>query len=167
MTATETVAGTGAPAALDEKRIGRIVVGVVCLLLSIGYLVEAMSMPFGRAESPGPGTFPTGVGFLAIGVSIIVIIEGLTGSGTRGSLDLPTGTRLRSVLVFSGTLVAFVVVLPFLGQYVASSLYVIVTLKFLGGRSWMRSILMGALVGIGVTAVFSIGLGVQLPSLRL
>jgi putative tricarboxylic transport membrane protein len=149
---------------LDPKRTGRLVVGVVALALSIGYLFQSLSMPQGTLDSPGPGMFPVGVGVAAILISLVVIAEGLAGVGTRGSLELPVGFERRQVLIFMGTLVGFILILPLAGQYLAASIYVMATLKFLGRLSWIRSIIFGVLIGAGVSLLFSEVLEIPLPA---
>lgn len=149
---------------MDQKRAGRILVGLVGLVMAIGYLVQSLAMPLGTLESPGPGMFPVGVGVAAILISLLVILEGARGTGTTGSLDLPTGFERRQVLVFMGTLVGFILILPILGQYAAASIYVVMTLKFLGRLSWIRAIVVGVLIGAGVSFLFSEVLDIPLPA---
>lgn len=162
---TNNSGNTAAPVrGMDQKRAGRLLVGFVALIVSIGYLIESLSMPQGTLESPGPGMFPVGVGVIAIIVALLVIAEGAIGTGTRGSLDLPTGFERRQVLVFMGTLIGFILILPLAGQYVAASLYVVSTLRFLGRLSWARSVIVGALVGFGVSFLFSEVLEIPLPA---
>lgn len=162
---TNNSGNTAAPVrGMDQKRAGRLLVGFVALMVSIGYLIESLSMPQGTLESPGPGMFPVGVGVISIIVALLVIAEGAIGTGTRGSLDLPTGFERRQVLVFMGTLIGFILILPLAGQYVAASLYVVSTLRFLGRLSWARSVIVGALVGIGVSFLFSEVLEIPLPA---
>lgn len=164
MSSGSTVAGGPPGRQLDQKSLGRLIVGVVGLAGSIGYLVMAIDMPTGSMDSPGPGMFPIGVGVLAVVVSLIVIGEGLLKSGPTGDVELPVRFERRQALYFLGTLVAYILLLPLLGQYVAASLYVIATLKLLGGLSWVRSILVGLAMGIGVSALFGEVLDVSLPS---
>jgi putative tricarboxylic transport membrane protein len=148
---------------LDAKRTGRGAVGIVCLGLSIGYLTMALQMPAGDIASPGPGMFPTGVGIAAVAISLIVVAEALSKRSEGGPIALPRGHELQQSLVFIGTLVAFILILPLAGQHVASSLYVAAFLKFAGGVSWWRALLFGVLIGAGLTFLFSTGLGIALP----
>lgn len=149
---------------IDQKRAGRMLVGLIALIVAIGYLVQSLGMPQGTLESPGPGMFPVGVGAVAVLISLLVIAEGALGIGTKGSVNLPTGFERRQVLIFMGTLVGFILLLPLAGQYLAASIYVIVTLKFLGKLSWIRSILVGVLLGAGVSYLFAEVLDIPLPA---
>lgn len=144
-------------------RLGRGVLGVVCLGLSVGYLLMALGMPAGDLASPGPGLFPTGVGIAAVVISLIVIAEAVFKRSEGGPVYLPRGQELRQSLIFMGTLVAFIVILPFAGMYVASTLYVAAFLKFAGRLGWTRSVVFGVLIGAGLTFLFSTALGIPLP----
>jgi putative tricarboxylic transport membrane protein len=96
-------------------------------------------------------------------VSLIVIAEAVFQRSGGGRIELPRGHELRQSLIFLGTLVAFIAVLPLAGQYVASTLYVAAFLKFAGRLGWTRSVLFGVLIGAGLTFLFSSALGIQLP----
>jgi putative tricarboxylic transport membrane protein len=163
MEATEPTPAAPASWRSDQKRLGRGVLGIVCLGLSVGYLVMALGMPAGDLGSPGPGLFPTGVGIGAVVISLIVIAEAFFKRSEGGQVHLPRGLELRQSLIFMGTLVAFIVVLPLAGMYVASTLYVAAFLKFAGRLGWTRSGLFGVLIGAGLTFVFSTALGIPLP----
>jgi putative tricarboxylic transport membrane protein len=163
MAVSEEASGVRGGVKLDAKRLGRGVLGVLSLALSVGYLVMALGMPAGEIASPGPGMFPTGVGIAAVVISLIVIAEAVFKRSEAGPIVLPRGYELRQSLIFMATLVGFIVILPLAGQYVASTLYVAVFLRFAGRLSWLRAVLFGVLIGAGLTFVFSAGLGIALP----
>jgi putative tricarboxylic transport membrane protein len=148
---------------LSQKQIGRLIIGVVALALSIGYLIQALGMPRGDIITPGPGMYPVGVGLAAIAISVIVIIEALVSKANAGNVDMPSGVQRKQVLIFAGTLVAFVALLPLLGQYIAGSIYVVAVLKFLGNYSWVRSVLLGIAIGAGISVLFVEILDIALP----
>lgn len=154
----------GTPQHLDQQRLGRLVIGLLSLMVAVGYLVGAAGMPRGDLASPGPGMYPLGVGVLWIVASLVVAGEALLTSQDAGTVDLPQGYERRQALIFLGTLVAFIVVLPFLGFVYSAPLYVIASLKFLGGLSWSRSAAYGLLMGITVTLLFGQLLALPLPA---
>ena len=155
---------TAAPSfSRDPKRLGRAVIGVVALLASIGYLVMALRMPLGTMASPGPGTFPTGVGILAIICSLIVIGESVIGKSESGTVSWPKGHELKLCGIFMGSLLGYVLLLPLLGHYVTSSIYVFAFLRFAGRLSWTRSAIVGLIMGAGLTFVFTELLDIALP----
>jgi hypothetical protein len=148
---------------LDQKRTGRVVVGALGLLIAIGYLVEAINMPAGTMEAPGPGLFPIGVGIAGIVISALVVIEALVSTQVSGSLELPSGPQRKLVLYFLVTLILLVVLLPILGQYVASSLYAIAVIKLMSKLNWIRVVIYGVLLGCGISAMFIEGFSIRMP----
>lgn len=149
---------------VDQKRLGRLIVGALGLLMAIGYTIQALAMPQGTAASPGPGLYPVGVGVVAIAISTVVIVEAIVSRQTSGSVELPHRAQRKKVLLFLGTLVALVVLLPVLGQYVASALYVVTFLKIMSPMNWWRSILYGAITGVGVSWIFIELLAIRMPT---
>lgn len=148
---------------LGQKRLGRVAIGVLGVLVAIGYTYEAFKIPFGRFEQPGPGMYPRGVGLAAIAISIILILEALLTDAVSGEVDFPTGHQRRLVVAFGAATMGLVVVLPLLGQYVASAIYVIVMLKLLSTLSWPRVVVYGLLTSVVVTGFFAEVLMIPLP----
>ena len=147
----------------DPKRIGQLIFGGIFLLAFIGYFLMARDMPPGRLDSPGPGMFPTWVGLGGIVISLIVIGESLMNKGESGAIGFPRGGDLKVALVFVGTIVGYILVLPYLGMLASSMLYAISFLKFGSATSWPRSIVVGGLMGAILTIFFSSVLGLPLP----
>lgn len=147
-----------------SKRTGRVVVGIVGFMVAVGYTLEARAMPMGTAEAPGPGAFPWIVGLVACVISLIVVAEAIWGDVVQGDVDLPSGRNARLVLGFAGATVAYVVALPFLGQYVAAVLYMTGLLKLLGPHRWPRTIAYGVVSGVAVSWIFIGLLGIRMPT---
>jgi putative tricarboxylic transport membrane protein len=94
---------------------------------------------------------------------MIVVIEAAISPQLGGSVDLPSGIERRSVLLFLGATVAFVILLPTLGQYVAAVLYATAIIKLLSDLSWIRSVLFGVALGGGISLAFMTILQIRLP----
>ena len=156
-------ARTAVPLRNDPKRLGQLIFGGLFLLAFIGYYSMARNMPPGTLESPGPGMFPTWVGLAGIIISIIVIGEALMNKGESGEIGFPKGRDLKVAIIFTATLVGYILVLPYLGMMASSMLYAITFLKFGSTTSWPRSIIVGGLMGAALTLFFSTVLGLPLP----
>jgi hypothetical protein len=135
----------------------------VSLLVAAGYLVGTLGMPRGTAEHPGPGLWPLAVGVAWIVISVLVIAEAAMSSEVGGEIELPTGRERRNVLIFVAVTIAFVVLLPTLGQYIAASLYAVAVIKLLGTMSWPRAVAFGVLLGAGISFAFITLLQIRLP----
>jgi putative tricarboxylic transport membrane protein len=149
---------------LDQRRKARLIVGIIALVLSCGYLAQAIAMPQGTITSPGPGMFPVGVGVIAVATSLIVMGESLFTGHNAGAVDLPSGHQRRQAITFMITLVVFILILPVVGQYIAASVYVVASLRFMGGLSWLRSAVYGVAIGAGVSLLFIEFLSIRMPS---
>jgi putative tricarboxylic transport membrane protein len=147
----------------DPQRRGRMIFGAVSLMVAVGYLAEALGMPRGTTEHPGPGVWPIAVGVAWIVISILVIAEAAVSSEVGGEIELPTGQERRNVLIFVAVTVAFVVVLPMLGQYIAASLYAVAVIKLLSSLSWARAVAYGVVLGAGISLLFMTVLQIRLP----
>lgn len=160
--------GTAAAASMrtlrnDPKRLGQLIFGGIFLLAFVGYFLMALDMPPGKLDSPGPGMYPTWVGLAGIIISVIVVLESLLNKGESGEIGFPRGTDLKVALIFGGTLVGYILVLPYLGMMASSILYAVTFIKLGSQTSWPRSIIIGGLMGAVLTLFFSTVLGLPLP----
>lgn len=150
--------------ALDSKRKGRLVVGGLGLLLGLWFTWYTWAnVPMGTQDRPGAGVFPFAVGVAMVVVSIMTLVEAWFTDRVSGDISLPEGERRRTLLLMAAAVVAFAAFYQILGQYIAASLFVIVSLHLLGTRSLVRNIVYGTAIGVGISAFFMELLGVRLP----
>lgn len=166
MSESSTVNGeTSAPSLLhDPKRLGRAVLGVVFLAIFIGYFMVANGMDSGTMQRPGAGMYPFWIGLGGIAVSLVVIIESVVTRADSGKIDYPKGRDLRNTLIFVGMLLVFILALPFLGMYISATLFALAFLKVIGEVSWPRTVIIGLIMGLGLTYCFDELLNLPLPS---
>jgi putative tricarboxylic transport membrane protein len=149
---------------LDSKRKGRLVVGGVGLVLGLWFTWYTWAnVPMGTQERPGAGVFPLVVGIAMAGVSVLTLAEAWLTDAVSGELSFPEGKKRRVLLLMAVALVAFVGLYQTLGQYIASSLFMIAGLSLLGSRSMVRNIVYGTAIGVGISAFFMELLSVRLP----
>jgi hypothetical protein len=150
--------------ALDSKRKGRLVVGGLGLLLGLWFTWYTWgNVPMGTQDRPGAGVFPFAVGVAMVAVSILTLVEAAFTDRVSGEVNLPKGAKLRPVVLMTVALLAFVALYQFLGQYIASSLFLIAALSILGTRSLVRNIVYGTAIGVTISAFFMELLEVRLP----
>ena len=134
------------------------------LLVAAGvYLILALRLPFGVAARPGAGFYP-----VIVAVFAIVVALGATASAFRSAtgakaeaIELDAASR-RRVVISVVALVAFCLVLPWVGYPLAAFAFVAVVLRYLGAR-WTTALLTGALSSAGSYGLFAILLDVPLP----
>jgi hypothetical protein len=116
---------------------GYIVVGAIGICLSVLYLAVSFQMPMGRIRQPGAGVFPVISGFLLLLGSVSALWEGLKTRKTE-SVELPAGSDLRRLLVMLGGILAYLVLLPILGQLISSTIFCFVLIRVLSSLSIWR-----------------------------
>jgi putative tricarboxylic transport membrane protein len=129
------------------------------------YLMQAMRLPLGTAARPGAGFYPVAVGVFACVVALVASARAfLSPQGVRA--EAPAGpidpARRRRVAGAVWALVAFCLIMPWIGYPVAAFGFVSVVLWRLGGR-WQAALLAGALASAGSYYLFAALLGVPLP----
>jgi putative tricarboxylic transport membrane protein len=132
------------------------------LLVAAGvYLTLALRLPFGAAARPGAGFYPVIVAVFAIVVALAATASAFRGAPGAAALELDAAQR-RRVVISVVALVAFCLVLPWVGYPVAAFAFVTVVLRYLGGR-WTTALLTGALSAAGSYIIFAVLLDVPLP----
>jgi putative tricarboxylic transport membrane protein len=123
------------------------------------YLGVSLTFPLGDVAKPGPGFYPVGVGiFLAVAAAALAasLLRGLPVVAAVGQ-PLPAGGRARVAATLGG-LVAFALLLPWIGYALSAFVFVAVVLRYLGGGRWPAALLVAA----GAAAVSQYGFGVLL-----
>lgn len=132
------------------------------LLLAAGvYLTLALRLPFGAAARPGAGFYPVIVAVFAIVVALAATARAFRGGPGTGAVELDAAAR-RRVVISVVALVAFSLVLPWVGYPAAAWAFVTVVLRYLGSR-WTTAIVTGALSAVGSYTLFAVLLDVPLP----
>lgn len=143
----------------------RLTAGIVAFILASWYLVEAFNMPLGSLSSPGPGLFPRGVGLAGVLISLLLIFESLTPSNQSRRTEIPSRRELKTISLFLVAFVAYIVLLPVLGQHISATIFGIASVAILSDRSWYIVIPAGAAIGISISVIFVSLFGVPLPTL--
>jgi len=138
-------------------------VPLVLLVAAAVYLTLALRLPFGAAARPGAGFYPVIVAVFALVVALAgtaSAFRGVPGAAAE-AVELDAASR-RRVVISVVALVAFCLVLPWVGYPAAAFAFVTVLLRYLGGR-WTTALLTGALSAAGSYGLFAMLLDVPLP----
>lgn len=139
-------------------------VALTILVVSAGYLFQALRMPLGAAARPGPGFYPAGVGVFACVVALVVTVFAFRPRASPGQGEAPAEAPedRRRVGIAVVTLAVFCLAMPWIGYPLAALLFVAVLLRQLGA-GWRGAILAAALSAEGSYYLFAGLLGVTLP----
>lgn len=134
---------------------------VICLCLAAlgGYWVkDALRLGLGSDGEIGAGLFPAAVGVALTAASLIAGLKALLKRAAN-----PVVIEHQSLWAFVLLAIA-AISFVFLGLFVSSFALVMVVLRLMGQRSMKRSALAGLIVALALHLLFSVLLGLQLPS---
>jgi hypothetical protein len=144
--------------------------------LGVAYTLVALGLPQGSLERPEYGLFPLLVGLLLIPSAAIALLESfMRGETPDDSGDQPEveeeleeparplpGPRVRLFSVI-GLLVFYVLAAGFIGHTASIALVSAASVRLLGGRPWVWSLLFGLAVGVVSYLLFTELLNMPLP----
>jgi len=138
---------------------------LVILVASGFYLAQAMKLPLGTAAKPGAGFYPVTVAVFACVVALVAsarVFLSPQAVRAEAASEATDPARRRRVAGAVVALVAFCLMLPWIGYPIAAFGFVSVVLWGLGGR-WQAALLTGALSSAGSYYLFGVLLDVPLP----
>jgi hypothetical protein len=94
--------------------------------------------------------------------SLATILEGWK-MDKAVQLDLPDVSKLKHLLIMVGLLIGYVIVLPWLGQLITSTLFCVLLLRVLSDYPWPRILLYSLMISVSLYVVFIIVLKVPMP----
>ena len=148
----------------NMKAANYIVSGVTLIL---GIIIVAMASQFKiefGAGDPGAGFWPAMLGVLLILLAVILFIVTVKNAKELEqetfTISMPANKRVYVVMAF---VIAFCVVLYFLGFYIATALFIPIVMYILEVRSPKKIIITTAATVIGVYVVFDTFLKISLP----
>ncbi|NLS09686.1 tripartite tricarboxylate transporter TctB family protein [Nesterenkonia sp. MY13] len=139
---------------VEGRRSGSVVFATLSLVLAVGYVWMAFDMPNGTSGDPGPGTWPRVTGIAWVGISVLALIESLKVVRTAPADLFPTGKSLKLVAFFSAATVAYVILLPILGAYIVSSVYMFYVIGLLRSKWDIRGGIYAVVFGVGASLIF-------------
>ena len=158
----------------DISRFGlppaRRIVGVLALLLAAVYAVGAwQTLSMGRWHKPGAAIFPIGVGLLLAISAVSVLLERHGGARDPmpATFSLPGGADLRRLLLVMIAFAIYFVVMPLLGNMIASALFLLTTMWLLSDnpdKSLLRLALYAVVMAVCFEVFFVRLLKVQMPA---
>ncbi len=150
---------------LSNQRGGRLVVGLLGLLLALGFAALSLrDLPVGQLAQPGAAVFPLFCAAFAAVASVGVIWEQWRDSSGGELVDLPRGANLRRLLGVAAGITAYVVLVPALGHLIASFILAVVLVRLLKPAPWRSTLMAAAALSVGIWALFVLGLDVPLPA---
>jgi len=139
------------------------VVGLVVVVAAAIYLSLAVALPYGTTARPGPGFFPTLVGIFGCVVGLTMSAQALRAPRRAPARESARdGAARNRALSTVAVLVAFCLLLPWIGYPLVAFAFVTVLLQRLGS-AWRMAAVIGAVTAVASFYVFGVLLDVPLP----
>jgi hypothetical protein len=146
------------------------IVGVLALLLAAVYAVDAwQTLSMGRWHKPGAAIFPIALGLLLAISAISVLLERHGGAEDPmpATFSLPAGADLRRLLKVMAAFALYFLVMPLLGNLIASALFLLATMWLLSDDP-NKSVARLAVYAVAMALIFEVFfvrlLKVQMPA---
>jgi len=145
-----------------RKRNAYLVIGGFGLFFTAGYLGMSFQLPFGQIHQPGAAVFPIIVGVTLMLASLITMWEGWQMDKAE-RVDLPAGKDRKRLVSLIVLLVGYFIAMPYLGQFISSTLFCIFLMRVMSELSWQRIVAYSMLMSIVIYFVFMFLLKVPMP----
>ena len=138
---------------------------VAALLFVFGSVFAYTSYKLGfrwAIEGPQSGFFPFYVSLLICGASAMILFHALRGRDPKGAEAFVERGQLRQVLHVMIPAAFFVLGIQLIGIYVASVIYIVVFMRWLGKYSLVKSVLLSVAIIVAFFCMFEIWFQVPL-----
>lgn len=131
-----------------------LVAGLSAVVALIG-LYGAWGMELGSLRRIGQGAFPIAVSLLLLALAVASLFS-------RPTKAAPP-PALRTLLMVSGSMVAFALLLPVAGLIVAVTVATLICAAASSEIRWLEALALGGFLAVGFAALFVHGLGLTIP----
>ena len=140
--------------------IGNVIAAVIPLLFGVTAVIGSLQLGVGEFTDPGPGMWPLIISAIVVACSLALLI----GGKRFWDAEAFSMTSLR-VLYATLSLIAFAVVLPYIGFEIATVVLLFFWMKVLGRERWLISIILPVVVTAAFWLLFVLLLRIPLPRL--
>jgi Tripartite tricarboxylate transporter TctB family len=137
--------------------------GLMFVAVGLGFAWGATTYSMGASARPGPGYFPLGLGLLLAVLGVVVLFKALTIETEGGD---PVGPfAWKPLIVITGSIVMFGLILPRLGMFVSLPLLVLASAWASEEFHWKDALINAAILTFGSWVIFIYGLNLTIPLL--
>ena len=151
---------------VDDDRttaLATMIFGLVLLVLSVAVIVQAVRLDNG-GNTVGPATAPWVIGVSLLLVGVLTVVRGRRDMGVWEASEHTTRQDWRRLGILVAALLAFAILIPFLGYVVSGTLLYGATASALGAPRRAQMFAVGFSVAAVVWLLFDVGIGISLPA---
>ena len=142
-------------------RVANLLVALGLLLIGVVVITDAIRLGIGwGTDGPKSGFFPFWLASILVITTALIVMQA---AGRDVVAVFARREQLVSVMRVLGPAIAFVVLMQFLGLYVAGALYIGTSMRWLGRHRWVPTIGVAAGVMVGAFVIFEQWFLVPMP----
>ena len=143
----------------SKERISGIVIFCFCLT----YFIVSLEYNAGTFDFPHYGFFPRFLALVGLFFSILLLLSRKANTSSSISIDWVALKRQSfSGLIVLGSIVVYLVCLPYVGFLLCSACLVTILARAMGGR-WISSVIVGAITSLSLYWIFWVMMRVPIP----
>ncbi|MFC1814373.1 tripartite tricarboxylate transporter TctB family protein [Thermodesulfobacteriota bacterium] len=123
-------------------------------------LWQSEKLTLGNLRAPGPGFFPFCLGFILIGVALIILVQGLKRKTVLGYKE--QRSHIRVILALAG-IFAYSLTFEFLGYLLSTYFLMFLLIKMMVKKTWWFVPSISGVVALFSYILFKVFLKVLLP----
>lgn len=137
------------------------VVGLISVLLGgwVYWTASHWDTQSSTGQTLSNSTFPSILGVAFVLIGLLLLLRARTVPGEQTGVSLLSPSLITFLLI-----TAFFFLVPYFGFFITGFVMVTCLLLLLQGTNWWKSLLLAALIVLGVSVVFSVLLKLQFPS---
>lgn len=133
---------------------------VMFVIFGVLFIVWSTEYQFGTTQRMGPGYFPSVLGYMLVGLGILVAVPSIKHDAEETHVE---GIGWRGLLVILGSVALYAVLLPRMGFVVSMAALVILSAMASKEFTWKAALLSTVVLGVFSYLVFVKGLELQFP----
>lgn len=144
-------------------KLGNIISSIVVVVLGVFIILQSNNFPDEVASAPGPGIYPSLLGWLLVLLGSILLIQTFVFRKKEEIIVTFTSKQALFIYKLIGVSVLYCIVLPFLGFAITSFLFLIITSFMLGLKKYRLLILIPMVSIILILFIFGTIFHIPLP----
>lgn len=146
-------------------RVGNIVIGAIAMLVSGLFFYLTFSFPVSEFQDTGPGFLPRVYCIILFFLGITLILQYVPFKEfNQGTKNKSITKELKMALKAMGLVLLYLLVIPYLGFYIATLFIVVIFLWVCGVRQVLQMILLPLGLTLFVFILFNQMLNIPIPS---
>lgn len=140
------------------------IAGAVLFLVSLLLLYQSsrLQMVYGKSI-PGTGFLPFWLSVTMVGLSLLLMINGLRHGVAPAAIRWPKGRGLLQVLIALGALVAYTFLVTVLGYVLSTFAFLLLLVGMLSSYRWYTVLAFSLATALSMYLVFGVWLQMSLP----